>query len=287
MDFIKDLHEARMTRNSADQRALTFTDVCERLYLHLLVLEILRQFPNSKSFAKMYAQKTVKNDSYKHFRIHGTDLYNLIHFATGDEDAINKLKNPGAAKKQRAATQLPSLALNRYLSEIKLGSQNKDMQIFLRLENSLKITNTSYKTARRNIQSIQRLSLDEVKENITVILLACRAKLRNSDIISELETLVASRDFETASVKDNEPKISTPDLLPDTAVLARYRYIVGQRNLVLTKQLIDNVKGGRGATSQQLKAYAPAMEIIDDIVKAGPSYIQQLRNIHKRAKKGL
>ena len=59
MDFIKDLHEARMTRNESDQKALTFTDVCERLYLHLLILELLRQFPSSKPFTKMYAQKTV------------------------------------------------------------------------------------------------------------------------------------------------------------------------------------------------------------------------------------
>lgn len=287
MDFIKDLHEARMTRNESDQKALTFTDVCERLYLHLLILEFLRQFPSSKPFTKMYAQKTIAHESYKHFRIHSTDLFNLIYFATGDDDAINKLKNPGAAKKQRAVTQLPLMALNRYLSEIKSGSANKDMQIFLKLESTLKITNTTYKTVRRNVQSLDRLSPNALKETVTTLLLACRAKLRNSDIISELETLAAIKDLETYTVKDNEPKVSTPDLLPSTKELALYRYIVGQRNLVLTKQLIDNVKGGRGATAQQLKAYAPAMELIDDIVKAGPSYIQQLRNIHNRAKKGL
>jgi hypothetical protein len=282
MDFLKDLHEARMTRNDSDQKSLTYTDVCEKLYLHLLVLELLKNYDSAKPFVKMYAQKTTTHDSYKHFRIHATDLYNLIYFATGDKAAIDKLKNPGAAQKQRDTTQLPVLALNRYITNLKSSSSINESQMFMKLETALKVS--LYKDLRRNITSIKRLSPQQLKETVTKLLFACRAKLRNSDIISELETLAANKDLERYNVKDTEPKVSTPDLLPSTKELARYRYIVGQTNLVLTKQLIDNAKAGRGATSQQLKAYIPAMEIIDDIVNGGPTYIQQLKNIQKRAK---
>jgi|TARA_Y100000389_G_C17443344_1_gene510028 hypothetical protein len=282
MDFLKDLHEARMTRNDSDQKSLTYTDVCEKLYLHLLVLELLKNYDSAKPFVKMYAQKTTTHDSYKHFRIHATDLYNLIYFATGDKAAIDKLKNPGAAQKQRDTTQLPVLALNRYITNLKSSSSINESQLFMKLETALKVS--LYKDLRRNITSIKRLSPQQLKETVTKLLFACRAKLRNSDIISELETLAANKDLERYNVKDTEPKVSTPDLLPSTKELARYRYIVGQTNLVLTKQLIDNAKAGRGATSQQLKAYIPAMEIIDDIVTGGPTYIQQLKNIQKRAK---
>lgn len=282
MDFLKDLHEARMTRNASDQRSLTYTDVCEKLYLHLLVLELLKNYDSAKPFVKMYAQKTTTHDSYKHFRIHATDLYNLIYFATGDKAAIDKLKNPGAAQKQRDTTQVPVLALNRYITNLKSSSSINESQLLMNLETALKVS--LYKDLRRNITSIKRLSPQQLKETVTKLLFACRAKLRNSDIISELETLAANKDLERYNVKDTEPKVSTPDLLPSTKELARYRYIVGQTNLVLTKQLIDNAKAGRGATSQQLKAYIPAMEIIDDIVTGGPTYIQQLKNIQKRAK---
>jgi hypothetical protein len=282
MDFLKDLHEARMTRNDSDQRSLTYTDVCEKLYLHLLVLELLKNYDSAKPFVKMYAQKTTTHDSYKHFRIHATDLYNLIYFATGDKAAIDKLKNPGAAQKQRDTTQIPVLALNRYITNLKSSSSINESQLLMKLETALKVS--LYKDLRRNITSIKRLSPQQLKETVTKLLFACRAKLRNSDIISELETLAANKDLERYNVKDTEPKVSTPDLLPSTKELARYRYIVGQTNLVLTKQLIDNAKAGRGATSQQLKAYIPAMEIIDDIVTGGPTYIQQLKNIQKRAK---
>ena len=285
MNFIKDIYEARMTRNESDQKALTFTDVCERLYLHVLVLELLRNFPSSKPFVKMYAQKTTAHESYKHFRIHATDLFNLIYFATGDKEAIDKLKNPGAAMAARKVTHLPTMALNRYLVNLKSGSNANEMQFLIQLENALKVS--TYKDVRRDITNLDRLSQQQLKDAVTKLLFACRAKLRNSDLISELETLAASKDLESYKTKDIEPSVSTPDLLPSTKELARYRYLVGQQNLVLTKQLIDNVKAGRGATSQQLKAYAPAMQILDDIVSGGPTYIQQLKNIQKRAKKGL
>ena len=58
MDFIKDIHEARMTRNADNQRVLSYTDCCERLYLTMLVLQLLRQFPQFAPSAHGYAKKT-------------------------------------------------------------------------------------------------------------------------------------------------------------------------------------------------------------------------------------
>ena len=45
MEFIKDINEARMTRDSSNARVLTYTDCCERLYLTVLTLELLRKYP--------------------------------------------------------------------------------------------------------------------------------------------------------------------------------------------------------------------------------------------------
>ena len=44
LEFMQDLQEARMTRNENNQRVLTYTDCCERLYLSLLVVDLLRRF---------------------------------------------------------------------------------------------------------------------------------------------------------------------------------------------------------------------------------------------------
>ena len=53
--FIKDLHESRMTKDNGSSRKLTYSDCCERLYLTLLILETMRQFPDFTGPVKRYA----------------------------------------------------------------------------------------------------------------------------------------------------------------------------------------------------------------------------------------
>ena len=80
MEFIKDINEARMTRDSSNARVLTYTDCCERLYLSMLVLEMLRKYPMFSNIVRVYAKKTSGHDSYRYFRSNGTDLYNFIYY---------------------------------------------------------------------------------------------------------------------------------------------------------------------------------------------------------------
>jgi hypothetical protein len=119
---------------------------------------------------------------------------------------------------------------------------------------------------------------------VSVLLLACRAKLRNSDIIDELEKLAADGNLETERVTDNEPTISVPDISMKGQDLAYYRYIVGAKNLHMTKLFVDQAKQGKPTNGQMNRAYMPAVEMLADIVTAGPAFIQQLRALHKRAK---
>jgi len=64
-----------------------------------------------------------------------------------------------------------------------------------------------------------------------------------------------------------------------------YRYLVGDRNLALTKKFLEQAKDGKAASANMVAAYLPAIKMIDDIVKAGPGAVQQLRAVHKRAKR--
>ena len=66
LNFLEEIYEARMTRNSTDQRQLTYTDCSERLYLSLLILEVLRKYPSFTPIANGYARNTVTNNNYKH-----------------------------------------------------------------------------------------------------------------------------------------------------------------------------------------------------------------------------
>ena len=152
MDFIKEIHEARLTRGDG-ARSLTYTDCCERAYLTMLVLEVLRKFPGTTPIVQQYARNTSGYDSYKHFRLSGTDLYNFVYFIVGDEDAHKKLKDPGAARRMRERTQFPLMNFNRYVERLRYNRAPTadDQNLFIRLEGVLRITNSDYKIVRRNI----------------------------------------------------------------------------------------------------------------------------------------
>lgn len=286
MDFIKGLYEARMLRDENNAKVLTYTDCCERLYLSLLMLEFMRYYPQTKNFVKSYASRTKKNN-YKDFRLHSTDLYNLIYFVNGDEAAIDKLKDPAAAKKVRSQTHLPLLSLNRYLSQLSNDSKPLGVaETFNKIESGLKITNSDYKSIRRVFLNLRSTSEKEKSQAATRLLLAARAKLRNSDLIDDYEKLISSKDLESNKVADPEPKVSVPDLTPSSTKLLHYQYIVGKENIALTRLFMQMAKDGKSIPPQYVRGYLPAIQMLDDIVSAGPAYISALRALHQRAKKG-
>jgi hypothetical protein len=289
MEFIQDLYEARLTRNDQNVRVLTYTDCCERLYLSLLILEVLRRFPNSAPAAKQYAQNTGKYAGFDMFRMAGTDLYNFIYFVNGDEKALNKLKDPGAAAQMRRRTTLPTMAVNRYLAKLANGSDIRDSaQILINVENSLSISNQEYKQVRRNITNLSSLSTALVKKTVTRLVIAARAKLRTSDIIDDLEKLTVLKDLETSTVIDTEPTVSVADIPTDAlSDVANYKFLVGNSNLVMARKVVQLATQGVSIPGSFVKGYLPIIKIVHDIVRAGPAYINQLRVLHKRAQKTL
>ena len=285
MDFLTELHEARMTRDSGNQRVLTYTDCCERLYLTMLTLELLRRYPQFAPVAHGYAKKTTDRDSYKHFRMYATDLYNFAYFVQGDTEALAKLKDPKSATAMRLRTTLPAMAFNRYLIALSSGrtSTVSDQKVFLDIESALHITNTDYKAVRRNIFNLTRLGTADKKKTVTRLLYAVRAKLRSSDIIEHLEALAAVRDLESAKIRDPEPTVSIADISVTARDLGFYRYLLGTKNLMLAKKFIELAKDGKPIPPQMVRAYMPAIKSIDNIVKAGPAFISMLKALERRA----
>ena len=286
MEFIKDMHEARMTRSTGTLKSLTYTDCCERLYLSVLILEALNQYAYFRRTASEYAKRTTGYDTFKAYRMSGTDLYNLAYFVNGDEDAMNKLKDPSAAKAMRQRTNLPLMQLNGWLKSIASSHQyTQTSQFLIKLEGGLNISNADYKIVRRNLTRYRSLSTKDKENTITRLLIAARAKLRTSDLVDDLSKLAATNDLETARVADNEPTVSVPDISTDARDISLYRYVVGTENVMRTKNFLALAKQGRSIPGQFVQGYIPAVKMMDDIVKAGPAYINLLRALHQRAKK--
>ena len=284
--FLRDLHESRMTKDNGNAKKLTYTDCGERMYLTLLALETMRQYPDFKAYVQRYCKKTAGFELYKMYRIMGTDLYNFIYFLVGDSKAQDKLKDPDSAKRMRANTKLPTAAINRYINALAQGKTPTQVNsMFMAIESAIKVTNSDYKAIRRNLANFARLTKAEKRLISTRLIFAVRAKLRSSDIIEDFEKFAAVKNLEKASVIDPEPTVSTPDLSTTGAELALYRYLVGDKNLALTKKFLEQAKDGKAASANMVQAYMPAIKMIDDIVQAGPAAVQQLRALHKRAKR--
>ena len=64
-----------------------------------------------------------------------------------------------------------------------------------------------------------------------------------------------------------------------------YRLIVGAENLMRAKMFLQLAKDGKNIPSAYVKGYQPAIEMLDDIVSAGPGFVQLLKVLHKRAQK--
>jgi len=284
--FLRDLHESRMTKDSGNAKKLTYTDCGERMYLTLLALETMRQYPDFKAYVQRYAKKTTGFDTYKMYRLMGTDLYNFTYFLVGNSNAQDKLKDPESAKRMRAKTKIPTAAINRYINSVAQGKLPVQVSnMFQAIESAIGISNSDYKSIRRNLVNFARLTKAEKRLISTRLIFAVRAKLRSSDIIEDFEKFAAIKNLEKASVIDPEPTISTADISSKPADLALYRYLVGDRNLALTKKFLEQAKDGKAASANMVQAYLPAIEMIDDIVQAGPAFVQNLRALHKRAKK--
>lgn len=277
-----------MTRNENNQRVLTYTDCCERLYLSLLVVDLLRRFPKYFRAAQNYSHLTTRYPNYKSFKLSGSDLYNFMYFVDGDDQAQSKLKNPDAAKKMRSITHLPTLQINGYLTTIANGKNpDSSNSLFINVESALRITNTDYKNMRRAIGNFSTLTSADRKKNVTRLLYAVRAKLRSSDIIDDLEKLAVEKNFEVGSVVDNEPTVSTPDIPTNTSSFVNYKFLVGAKKLFLAKKTVELAVQGSSVPGNIINAYLPIIKMVHDIVRAGPAFIQQLRILHKRAQKTL
>lgn len=67
--------------------------------------------------------------------------------------------------------------------------------------------------------------------------------------------------------------------------LSLYAFLVDRDKLMLVKKFVELSRDGRSIPATMTKAYQPIIEMVDDIITAGPSYVQLLKVLHARAKK--
>jgi len=289
-EFLTELQEARMTRNADNQRRLTYADCKERAYLTLLMLQVMRYYPSHRDTAARYAYKTVMYREYRRFRVDGTDLYNLFYFITGDDVALDKLKDPQAAKDDRKKTLISVGKLNGYLRSLGANGSptNKDYEILSLLERELEIQNNDYKEIRRRLVTFDTDTPKERQTTVTRLLFAGKVKLTDGDFLHQFTALTLDKNLENLNLTNPEPTFSAPDdVVVPYEQLRNYRYLVPTNMVPYVGKFLQSARAGRSILANFTQSYLPIIIMIDDIVRAGPAYIEQLKQVHNRAKRDL
>jgi hypothetical protein len=139
---------------------------------------------------------------------------------------------------------------------------------------------------RRRISNYAKLTPNERRKAVTELELALKARGRNSDIVDYYILFVQDYDLESTQVKDTEPTVSVADPIPaDTKDIQMLRMLgVPSKDLPFAYKVLNMASRGLGIPPRFAQAYAPIMRIIDDIIKAGPGYVNLLKQVHNRAK---
>ena len=283
MDFLKDLHESRFTRNGNNVKSLTYTDCKERIYLIFLVLEMMRGSKKYGGWIEKYCKQTKGFEEYRLFRLNGTDLYNFLYLIINDT-GYEKLKDPESAKKIKDQTKLPLREMHRYILELSQGKEpTLPTNFLIKMEQGLGITNADYKAVRRSLSDWDKERFAEKQATATKLLFAVRAKLRSSDVIDDFEAWVTHHDAESYFTVDREPTISTPDISTAPENVALYRYLIGGKDLAMLKKFLELAKDGKAVNPSMMQSYQPIVQIIDDIVQGGPGFVTALKALRSRA----
>ena len=65
------------------------------------------------------------------------------------------------------------------------------------------------------------------------------------------------------------------------------RMLVGAKDMARAKRAIEMAKRGRAVPANFMAAFIPLIDILDDIMRSGMANVQMLKNLDKRAKRGL
>ena len=110
-----------------------------------------------------------------------------------------------------------------------------------------------------------------------------KAIVNDQDILTdrEFDELIESLDLEEI----DEDALDRVTKLVSQREIALYSYLVGKQNALKAKIFVDKVQDGKTVPVNIANGYKPAVDMIHDIVKAGPAYVNLLKSLHQRAKK--
>ncbi len=211
LSFInKEITEARMFRNRAILRKLSIEDVANFAFLNTLLLFIVYSENDTGLAGVDYAEKTIRYNSFDHYRISGSDLYiaYYILFNTAGDELIGGTPEGNALARSRI--NVPMYMLRKMFKEMANDSLRIDsafiQRFFLMLEKKLNIKTSNYKSIRRLVQNWHKASTPEKQLVVTRMSMYFRTNARLAELFPYLEMLARKKNWNIDNANNPETK---------------------------------------------------------------------------------
>lgn len=185
MEFLKELNESRLYKRLGQINHMSVHDIAERLFEHLLALQILAY--SDKSFASRYAGQIMRQQQFDGFRTSQPDLFNLITILL-NQDKYSYLIDT------EQGIGLPEMRLRRNLRSISNGDiLNTDYnQLMFMIQQRFENLPGVLKSLRRQISDWPRTNKSEQKNIIKRLMYQMRESGIQSDLFFPLQKLERS-----------------------------------------------------------------------------------------------
>ena len=212
LPLVNDLNESRMYRSRSAFRGVDARQIADHAFMDMIGIWILYNEFEFAPQALEYAEKTVQLYSFRRYIQSSTDLYLNLHVVTQKRTDLLDTKADQVALDRFNVNERQVV---RYLHQIASNSigQGQVRMTLQRLEQSLSIENSNYRSVRRLAQSWPTLDTGRKKAVLTRMLLFYRTHARGSEMFQMLSSLAKAKNLE-------DPKARNPEMNPGARAAA-------------------------------------------------------------------
>ena len=188
LNFIKELHEARLIRRLDRIDGKDINELGRTLFNHLLALRLL-YFEDPKSASK-YARAIMRHPQFNGFRVTSPDIFNLVVFIQNKNRFADKIEID-------SALSVPEMRLRRNLRDIESGRLNENdyEKMMLILQRQLDGLGSAHYQLRRETNNYRKLPTSQKIQVIKRLLLLIRSPVFFSDLHMILKRVAREKGY--------------------------------------------------------------------------------------------
>jgi len=195
LTLINDFNESRMYRSKTAIKRVDARQVADHAFMDMIALWILYNEFEFSPTAMDYAQRTVTFNRFTEYRHSGTDLYINLHLLIAKPADLLPSETDAALL---GKVSIDSPGVVRYLRQLVNNNldRGRTRMTLQRLEHSLHIDNSNYRSVRRLAQNWPNLATGQKRLVLTRMLMFYRTHARRSSMYQHLSELAKFKNLE-------------------------------------------------------------------------------------------